>query len=75
MKTFNRDKAIVRLRKAAERALKSPRRGYLESAWRAFPENYRDGLPTPTPLDILTICDRLDREKLEDDAFARALRK
>lgn len=77
MAKFNRDKAIIRLRKAAEKAKSW---GWphdlerLESAWRAFPENYRDGLPTPAPREILKICDRMDRELEEQRNFEAAMK-
>jgi hypothetical protein len=47
----------------------------LESLWRSFPENFYDQQPTPSPDEIIAICERMEREEAEDRVFAEALKR
>lgn len=78
-----RNVAIKDLRRAAERCLRVTVNlkslpddlARLERCWREFPECYRDGLPTPSPQEMIAICDRMDRDQEENERFAQALKK
>lgn len=45
----------------------------LENAWRAFPECERDET-VPSPQAIVEICERMEREQAEDEAFAERMK-